>query len=311
MSGEDWGQGAANNTVGWGQGAANGAPWGAIHELSWGHPRTNLVGSLFDPDYQAVLNYAATQGITTPSQEYNQAISDFIAGLREDRLYPSKCEGLWVLFGDGSNEFKYINIPQVERATTITPTITNTVNGNTSDDVSGTVLTSHRFDWSIFRNNSASLFTWIEARPSADADWFGIFNVNSRYVSIGDSGSRGFGIRLMSATAVTPTVLQTLPQSMVGGTHDGTNVRVYKNENLVGTTAQTPQSEVALSYNSHLHSVTSSTGIAANYCNNTIGIHWVGSFLTDEEVALLSARMAALRAAINALLPLTLPFILS
>jgi hypothetical protein len=69
MSGEDWGQGAANNTVGWGQGAANGAPWGAIHELSWGHPRTNLVGSLFDPDYQEVLDYWTANAITLPTSD--------------------------------------------------------------------------------------------------------------------------------------------------------------------------------------------------------------------------------------------------
>lgn len=41
----NWGQGAANNAIGWGGGATssdNG--WGIIHQLSFGHPQTNLTG---------------------------------------------------------------------------------------------------------------------------------------------------------------------------------------------------------------------------------------------------------------------------
>lgn len=40
-----WGQGAVNNDIGWGQAAANNAiDWGYIHQFSYGHPETNLVG---------------------------------------------------------------------------------------------------------------------------------------------------------------------------------------------------------------------------------------------------------------------------
>jgi hypothetical protein len=43
-----WGQGAVNNDKGWGQAAANNSiSWGMIHEESWGHPETNLVGKTF------------------------------------------------------------------------------------------------------------------------------------------------------------------------------------------------------------------------------------------------------------------------
>jgi hypothetical protein len=41
----DWGQGAVNNDIGWGQAAANNSiDWGYIHQFSYGHPETNLVG---------------------------------------------------------------------------------------------------------------------------------------------------------------------------------------------------------------------------------------------------------------------------
>jgi hypothetical protein len=41
-----WGQGAGNNNIGWGQGAAysEAISWGYIHQFSYGHPETNLVG---------------------------------------------------------------------------------------------------------------------------------------------------------------------------------------------------------------------------------------------------------------------------
>jgi hypothetical protein len=42
-----WGQGAVNNDIGWGQAAANNnISWGYIHEYSYGHPETNLVGDV-------------------------------------------------------------------------------------------------------------------------------------------------------------------------------------------------------------------------------------------------------------------------
>jgi len=51
-----WGQGAVNNSIGWGQAAANNAiNWGYIHQFSYGHPETNLVGST--PAMQAATAY--------------------------------------------------------------------------------------------------------------------------------------------------------------------------------------------------------------------------------------------------------------
>jgi hypothetical protein len=61
-----WGQGAVNNDKGWGQAAANNSiNWGMIHEESWGHPETNLVGS---------ASFATTfwQSITTQWQLITQ-----------------------------------------------------------------------------------------------------------------------------------------------------------------------------------------------------------------------------------------------
>ena len=52
----DWGQGAVNNSIGWGQAAANNAiNWGYIHQFTWGHPETNLVGAT--PAMQAATAY--------------------------------------------------------------------------------------------------------------------------------------------------------------------------------------------------------------------------------------------------------------
>ena len=41
----EWGQGANNNSISWGSGASNNVNgWGVIHEMSYGHPETDLVG---------------------------------------------------------------------------------------------------------------------------------------------------------------------------------------------------------------------------------------------------------------------------
>ena len=46
----DWGQGAVNNNISWGAGASNNINgWGVIHDLSYGHPQTNLVGEEVTP----------------------------------------------------------------------------------------------------------------------------------------------------------------------------------------------------------------------------------------------------------------------
>ena len=42
----NWGQGAVNNNIGWGQAASsNSISWGFIHQFSYGHDETNLVGA--------------------------------------------------------------------------------------------------------------------------------------------------------------------------------------------------------------------------------------------------------------------------
>jgi hypothetical protein len=52
----DWGQGAVNNDIGWGQAASsNSINWGYIHQFSYGHPETNLVGA--SPAMQAAEAY--------------------------------------------------------------------------------------------------------------------------------------------------------------------------------------------------------------------------------------------------------------
>lgn len=51
-----WGQGSGNNNIGWGQGAAlNSISWGYIHQFSYGHPETNLVG--ITPAMEAAAAY--------------------------------------------------------------------------------------------------------------------------------------------------------------------------------------------------------------------------------------------------------------
>ena len=88
----NWGQGAVNNNIGWGQAvSSNAISWGYIHQFSYGHPETNLVGLsnslaiLIADDYEArvladggvveslgcVVNGLVALGITNES-EYSE-----------------------------------------------------------------------------------------------------------------------------------------------------------------------------------------------------------------------------------------------
>jgi hypothetical protein len=64
----NWGKGVINN-IGWGQGANNDIGWGSIYDKS--NAGETLLsgggGSGFDTDYQAVLDYATSEGDTLPS----------------------------------------------------------------------------------------------------------------------------------------------------------------------------------------------------------------------------------------------------
>ena len=84
----DWGKGV-NNDIGWGQGANNDIGWGSIYADS-NSGLTLLLKDAFDPDYQAVLDFATSEGITLPSTSQQELQNQVVLSLKDKGLWNKK-----------------------------------------------------------------------------------------------------------------------------------------------------------------------------------------------------------------------------
>ena len=84
----DWGKGVINN-IGWGQGANNDIGWGSIYDKS-NAGETLLSGSGFDSDYQAVLDFATSEGDTLPSANQQILQNQVVLSLKDKGLWNKK-----------------------------------------------------------------------------------------------------------------------------------------------------------------------------------------------------------------------------
>jgi hypothetical protein len=82
----DWGKGVIND-IGWGQGANNDIGWGSIYDKS-NAGETLLSG--FDSDYQAVLDFATSEGITLPSASQQILQNNVVLGFKDKNLWNKK-----------------------------------------------------------------------------------------------------------------------------------------------------------------------------------------------------------------------------
>jgi len=84
----DWGKGV-NNNIGWGQGANNDIGWGSIYDKS-NAGETLLSGPGFDSDYQAVLDFATSEGDTLPSASQQILQNNVVLSLKDKGLWNKK-----------------------------------------------------------------------------------------------------------------------------------------------------------------------------------------------------------------------------
>ena len=181
MAGEDWGQGAVNNSSGWGQAASNGAPWGAIHELSWGHPQTNLVGDLTDPDYQAVLDYATANAIALPTAD-QQAVHNA-------RLLSWKSAGIWatrdfVFHFEGSNaDFALIDWKRLTLATAVNSPSYDPAKGFASNGTSSYI--DYNYNPTVGSNQFTTNDAGVLSKYTGDA----AFQTTHRVICLGSSSA--------------------------------------------------------------------------------------------------------------------------
>jgi hypothetical protein len=141
----DWGQGASNNDIGWGQGAVNNdIGWGSIHELSWAGDTDIVGGGGFDADYQAVLDYATTQGYTLPSAGQQILQNQLVVDLKDGGIW-STLDLMYLFATNGDSDFATINFKNANNFQLIkvnSPTFT-TNQGFTGDALTAKLSTAN------------------------------------------------------------------------------------------------------------------------------------------------------------------------
>jgi stage V sporulation protein SpoVS len=215
----DWGQGSKNNNIGWGQGAVNNSiNWGSVHADSWAGD-TDIVGGgyIYDATYQAVLDYATTQGYTLPSDSQkllqNQLVIDLKAGGIWDKL------DTFVNFAtDGSSSFALIDWKRLTQYTAVnSPTFTTnegfTGNGTSSyidtnfnPAISGVNYTLNDASRYIYTLNVVNFFDGIELSASNRITTAGTaqrINQGTGAINSAYSFSTGAGMKSIHRTSST------------------------------------------------------------------------------------------------------------
>jgi hypothetical protein len=103
----NWGKGVINN-IGWGQGANNDIGWGSIYDKSFSGNTLLSGGSGFDSDYQAVLDFATSEGYTLPSENQQVIQNQLLKDLKSNGIW-SNLDAFGVLATDGNSNFALID----------------------------------------------------------------------------------------------------------------------------------------------------------------------------------------------------------
>jgi hypothetical protein len=124
--------------------------------------RQRFGGGGFDADYQAVLNYATTQGYTLPSSGQQTLQNQLVVDLKDGGIW-SKLDSFRVYATDGDSDFALIDWKRLVMCTAVnSPTFTTNVgyrgNGTSAYINSNYNPSLHAVNLSL---NSASIFAYI------------------------------------------------------------------------------------------------------------------------------------------------------
>ena len=121
-------------------------------------------GAAFDSDYQAVLNYATTQGYTLPSTGQQTLQNQLVVDLKAGGIW-SKLDTLRVYATDGSSNFALIDWKRLTDCTAINSPTFITNQGYMGNGTSSYIDTNFNPNTAIAANNyktdDASIGAWV------------------------------------------------------------------------------------------------------------------------------------------------------
>jgi len=149
------------------------------------------VGGGFDADYQAVLDYATTQGYTLPSASQQALQNQLVVDLKDAGVW-SKLDTFAVFATDGNEDFALIDWIRLSQYSAVnSPTFTTDI-GFTGDGASAYMNTNFNLanDSVNYQQDSASKFGWINGTPPDNDPFDGVSDfsfynsVNIRNLSV-------------------------------------------------------------------------------------------------------------------------------
>ena len=270
----DWGQGAKNNNIGWGQGAVNNnISWGSVHADSWAGD-TNIVGFAYDTDYQAILDYATTQGYTLPSETQRLKQNQLLIDLKSAGVW-SKLDTFANFATDGSAQFALIDWKRLTQYTAVlSPTFT-TNKGFTGNGTSSYIDTNFNSSTSgtNYTLNNASFYTYLESQLSGGA-LAGSMGGDNRMVT----GSSATNNRINGGTLSTSFAFNGVGMKSIHRT-SLTNVVLYNettSATRIATSINLPITSFALRYSN-------------TYGTSRVSMFAMGSSLITENTAFVNA----------------------
>jgi lysophospholipase L1-like esterase len=165
----DWGQGTKNNNIGWGQGSINNdINWGSIYADSYSGDTDIVGGNLFDADYQAVLDYATTQGYTLPSAGQQVLQNQMVIDLKSSGVW-SKLDTFAKFDVDGDSNFALIDWKRLTQYTAVSNPTFTTNQGFAGNGTSSYINTNYNpFSEAVnFELNNATIGTYIRTAPAS------------------------------------------------------------------------------------------------------------------------------------------------
>ena len=153
---------------------ANNINWGKIYEstawgsgvsdnsISWGKSYADLAGGGLDADYQAVLDYAITQGYTAPSAAQQTLQNQLVVDLKAGGIW-SKLDTFAVFATDGDSDFALTDWKRLSDFTAVNSPTFTTNEGYNSNGTSSYLDTNYNAttDGVNFQNTDACEGGWV------------------------------------------------------------------------------------------------------------------------------------------------------
>jgi hypothetical protein len=134
---------------------------------------SNKVWSATDPDYQAILDYATTQGYTLPSAGQQTLQNQLVVDLKEAGIW-SKLDTFAVFATDGNSDFALIDWKRLSQYTAVNSPTFTTNGGFTGNGTSSYIDTNYNASLNAtnYSLNNASRFYWVDNRSStSNPNW--------------------------------------------------------------------------------------------------------------------------------------------